>query len=111
MLEIQSNIVNFERKFTPLQPAESSCPVYDYKILEVKADWLKRLSDFGSSGFGFLATQSSKSPGYEVVSICTFSQNVLSHAATLNIYQSLQVLQACDYSIWQVATVLYCIKL
>ena len=78
MLEIKSNNVNFERKFTLLQPAESSCPVYDYKISEVKADWLKRLSDFKSSGFGFLVTQSPRSPRYEVVSIGNFSRKTYS---------------------------------
>ena len=45
MLKIPSNFVNFARKFTLLQPAESLCPGYDYKIFEVRADWLKRLAD------------------------------------------------------------------
>ena len=44
-----SNFVDFARKFTLLQLAESLCPGYDYKIFEVKADWLKRLADSESS--------------------------------------------------------------
>ena len=45
MLEIQSNFVNFVRQITLLQLAESLCLAYEYKIFEVKADWLKRLCD------------------------------------------------------------------
>ena len=57
----------YRKTFTLLQLAESLRPGYDYKIFEVKADWLneKMILEIPVSVFS-RATQSPRGPGYEL---------------------------------------------